>query len=503
MSNGEVITLGINADGELVHISQVKAGKACNCVCKRCHNPLIARLGNGGRTPHFAHLKGSDCVGAQESALHQLAKEVLAKELVLMDPQSHTIRFDRIEIEKYDSATGLKPDCVGYIGDRNIWIEFKRTHEVDSDKTQKIIANKIDTIEIDINDCDGTTENMRSFLCQSSDRRKWIYNHLIPTDEQSKTRNLKLDQTMSFPKNYPMTFALTGEGKLVSAASGSADSKFYCPGCGQEVKFSKHLVHFEHVDLSSVCTRSYYRYKACKLAIEKKFNRSSKFSIVLSGDSKCPRHKECPNYTPGQCRKHIEEKYELKALGYDKCELNVPSEGPLLKYDAVITRGNSSQDAIYVKIVSGGINEDTEYNVSQRQITIRIDDDHDIFNVLHFPIKVESFENFQFDNYHDVNCFTLYESGKHYVERIDCSKIAGLNQKSVIQRLFFDANTAIPEVEGLRWCLENKLPACYCKICKYLKTDYKYPFCIRYKTQNTPKYPLQESPVDCPFFKKK
>ena len=34
-----------NADGKLVHVDSVPRGRACNCVCPCCYEPLEARHG--------------------------------------------------------------------------------------------------------------------------------------------------------------------------------------------------------------------------------------------------------------------------------------------------------------------------------------------------------------------------------------------------------------------------------------------------------------------------
>ena len=45
--------------GQVVHISEMvekDRGKACECICLCCGRPLVAKLGRGKRTAHFAHL---------------------------------------------------------------------------------------------------------------------------------------------------------------------------------------------------------------------------------------------------------------------------------------------------------------------------------------------------------------------------------------------------------------------------------------------------------------
>ena len=152
------LTYAINTEGDLVHIDSVPNGNGCGCVCPHCKSELCAKNGGSGEkmVHHFAHLSGSDCVGAIESALHKMAKDVMKETLSLQLPErldgsrGEVLRFDRVEVEFFDKETRLRPDCIGYYGDKILWIEFKRTHAVDAKKKGKIISARIDCIEIDL-----------------------------------------------------------------------------------------------------------------------------------------------------------------------------------------------------------------------------------------------------------------------------------------------------------------------------------------------------------------
>ena len=53
-----------DASGNLISIKDIpseKRGLACRCHCAKCNGPLVAKLGYGGKSPHFAHQKDSDC----------------------------------------------------------------------------------------------------------------------------------------------------------------------------------------------------------------------------------------------------------------------------------------------------------------------------------------------------------------------------------------------------------------------------------------------------------
>ena len=164
------LVYAINKDGALVHIDDVPNGLGCNCVCPYCKDRLIAKNGGTKNAHSFAHCSGADCIGAKESVLHLLAKEVLCEEKVIALPVSSDcapvgkLSLDRVEKEEYHPELKLRPDCVGYYGEKQIWIEFKRSHAVDVHKEEKIISAHIDCIELDLNDYKQDKEEIRKFI---------------------------------------------------------------------------------------------------------------------------------------------------------------------------------------------------------------------------------------------------------------------------------------------------------------------------------------------------
>ena len=145
----------------MVHVDEVPNGNECGCICPHCKSALCAKNGGDGERMihHFAHLSGADCIGAVESALHKMAKEIMLKSKCVYLPNRYDGRqgglhhFDQVEVEFYDKDTQLRPDCIGYNEGKCLWIEFKRTHAVDTKKKGKIISAHIDCIEIDLNGC--------------------------------------------------------------------------------------------------------------------------------------------------------------------------------------------------------------------------------------------------------------------------------------------------------------------------------------------------------------
>ena len=159
----------LDANGKPVHIDSVPNGFSCGCKCPHCESPLQAKNGGNERAHHFAHKDGADCVGAVESAIHCLAKEILKESFCVNLPDNAgVLQFDRVDTEKNYPELKLRPDCVGYYGGKYLWIEFKRSHEVDAQKAGKIISARIDCVEIDLNKCEQDKEKLREFITQSS-----------------------------------------------------------------------------------------------------------------------------------------------------------------------------------------------------------------------------------------------------------------------------------------------------------------------------------------------
>ena len=174
------LTYALDVFGRMVCIDSVERGLACHCHCPKCNEPLEAKLGYGGRQPHFAHKKDSDCHGFYMTALHKMAEQIIEEEKAVMVPECKGIprqrlSFTQVEIEQRVERKDLQPDIVGVTEDGLRWIiEIRNTHEVDKAKTAKIIESNITCLEIDVRE--QTLENLKSFILESAGNREWINN---------------------------------------------------------------------------------------------------------------------------------------------------------------------------------------------------------------------------------------------------------------------------------------------------------------------------------------
>ena len=188
------LTYALDSSGKMVNIGSVTRGLSCNCRCPKCNEPLVAKLGHeGGRKPHFAHRKDSDCQGSYMTALHKLAEQIIEEEKSVMAPpykeiEKQKLLFEQVEVEQRVDRKDLQPDLVGVTSDGNRWfIEIRNTHEVDEVKRNKIIESNINCLEINVKE--QTLENLKSFLLESAENRKWINNPIYDNKIDEFVRN--------------------------------------------------------------------------------------------------------------------------------------------------------------------------------------------------------------------------------------------------------------------------------------------------------------------------
>lgn len=190
----KIFKYALNQEGKLVHVESVPNGKDCDCVCPYCGDKLTAKNKGKVREPHFAH-KADVCAKYHETILHQLAKEIIKEEKIVMLPVYKTLKakqvcFKEVEIEERKDMSSLQPDCVGVTEEGlRIHIEIFVSHRVDERKKEIIEENDIYSMEIDIPiTFPQDREELRNFVENSSERRKWINyplgEELIKQEEQ-------------------------------------------------------------------------------------------------------------------------------------------------------------------------------------------------------------------------------------------------------------------------------------------------------------------------------
>ena len=227
--NPPKLTVALNADNKWVHIEDVaQNGNLCGCFCPYCHAPLQAKREGKKNQHHFAHISDKECNVSHESALHMLAKEIIAERKAIMVPDYHPkrytdlheqtfenaeeylywefyyqdfedlesdyerdefdpywrlrffpsqqLRFKKVEIEKIDDNNSLRADCIGTTDNGVQYaIEIFVTHKINDLKLEKIQKGTINCLEIKIpKDFVLDKKELTDFLLHSTRGRKWI-----------------------------------------------------------------------------------------------------------------------------------------------------------------------------------------------------------------------------------------------------------------------------------------------------------------------------------------
>lgn len=528
------LTYALNQEGDLVHINSVPNGNDCGCICPHCKSELCAKNGGTGEkmVHHFAHLSGADCVGAIESALHKMAKDVMKDALCIQLPdrldgrKGELLRLDRVEVEFYDKDTRLRPDCIGYYGDKVIWIEFKRTHAVDTKKRGKIISAKIDCVELDINAYSLDPDAVRKFITEESDNRIWI------RDTQTKPRHAGSGSRYSSEyddccdyygyRRIHRVFALDENDALVNLLSDEFDMNthsYYCVACGKELTIDVDeggTYNFVHIDEGVHCEDDLYLHEAAKEILHWRFNSKDKFEILVPQYQNCAEKANCALFRQELCSTGKGVPYNLKEHGYNESAKNFQFPEFKYKCDLAIKKNDSVKDAIIITVDAGDCHIDVD-TVDYRVIEIRVHNDLSLLSLVDSPIGEQAiFMNFKRENSklasrtemdREVLKFSLFSSGKYHVDEVPCAQLNERKFSTVLEHVFVDGiyNRNEAKCYSLLKCYEQKRKACYCEICWFLaKTTGFYgmseTICKRYRTKGTPHYPLETMPLDCPHF---
>lgn len=474
------LTYAVGAKGHLVHVDDVPNGEACGCTCPECDSKLIAKNKGQHNQHHFAHVGGSDCVGAVESALHLMAKEILSEGKKIMLPryplQVGGVRlFKSIEVESYDKELSLRPDCVGDTAGQKLWVEFKRSHEVDTDKAAKIKSAKIECVEIDINACPLDPLKMKEFLEESSENRQWIYFKGQESSKSEHTSYSHISKDYSFSTGYLNTpgrasnvFLGTPEDSKYHIVTDENNSKvinlrtlsfkdfipsikYRCIACKQEVIVKENEVgyyYFVHKEGKNKCSYSLYLKEAAKALIKQKFaDREKKFYIAPS-----------------------DKLFDLKSYGYTEC-----IDGSSIKdfeYDLVITRkGKISDNSIYILLDEKGNSNYSMPGNHYRTIIVPINEESIMLNnicyndQLNAPgIKYFNF-NLKVDKKEGNSTFTLYADGHYdfsYNTKNDKPQPSAVFKMEFVSE--FDNEREAKEFAVLK-CLEENRKVCPCIVC--------------------------------------
>ena len=201
--------------GKLIHVDNVPNGRACGCRCPKCDRSLEARNAGTIRAHYFAHYDAEECVEGTETAIHKMAKQIIADEKTVLTPvyvriprindlEGNYFEGKKIFIDKKtvvadssnmeDRLDGYTPDVTLFIGGRRLLVEIKVTHEVDTWKQEKVESNGDAMIEIDLSDAEPEVlldiDTFKRYVIEEAPRI-WIHNPKGEAEYNKETSRLR------------------------------------------------------------------------------------------------------------------------------------------------------------------------------------------------------------------------------------------------------------------------------------------------------------------------
>ncbi len=249
------LTHGIR-EGQLTHISDVEKGLQCGCMCPCCDTELVARKGHR-RTHHFAHYNAEPCVGAIETALHMISKEILASEMkiwlpavkVIFDSYRKPIEIsegrwfdlDSVQLEKRYGK--IVPDLIATISGRELLIEVFVTQRVEPEKLGQIRRADVSVVEIDLSKVDRelTRESIRDLVVGDAGIKNWLFN------SRAASRHAAMMEKAVFRKSIQRGFAVHVDDCPIRArvwrGKPYANVVDDCLGCDHALEVGENMSH--------------------------------------------------------------------------------------------------------------------------------------------------------------------------------------------------------------------------------------------------------------------
>lgn len=146
MTVNSSIKLALHSTSDkIIHIDNAERGKACNCVCLKCGEPLIAAKGKI-REKHFKHTANINCTGSQETALHRLGKQILLENSNIVLPRIGNITYSDPVAEK--SFLTTRPDVTAIYNGEQVFFEIAVTHLIKENKAKFLTDGSHKCVEI-------------------------------------------------------------------------------------------------------------------------------------------------------------------------------------------------------------------------------------------------------------------------------------------------------------------------------------------------------------------
>ena len=424
---------------QLVYVGDVLNGNECGCVCPYCGQPLCAKNEGKERIKHFSHTNNVECLGAIESALHRMAKDILKEQKRIMLPCSQDsdkadiLEFRDVDIEKNDEVSNLRPDCIGYYGDNDfIWIEFKKTHAVNSIKKEQIISLKRNCIEIDLKDCELDPKAVSEWITNRNDYRKWICN-------------------------------VDSEDFLLKEACDILYNKFRTSD-SFEIKIPDYFKCSKYINCRLFDKEKCYIKKYVSVDLKKygfnQIEKISDFSLLLSIKKGNPFQRIKINISHKESSREIPDNtIEIILNNLDNLiNLSYSSIGPEFDYKYILNKS----------IIN-------TFQTKQKM-------------ALESEVEIKLWK------------FYKSEDGKCIIDEASCKE---MNKRSDFLAIFFSHNTKREVIyeQGLLYYKEKNIEGCYCCLCKQHSINKNGEIiCNIKKSKCTGLFPLNEKSMNCVYF---
>jgi hypothetical protein len=158
---------------KFIHIDNASNGLSCQCECLKCNERLEAIQGEV-RTKHFRHHINVNCEGSQESALHELGKQILVDNFQIAIQNRGTITYSNAIAEKRLEI--IRPDVSATFEGQPIYFEIYVSHAVDSGKQNFFTDRKYKSVEINLSNCTTTSfEQIKKIVLEQTENQTVFY----------------------------------------------------------------------------------------------------------------------------------------------------------------------------------------------------------------------------------------------------------------------------------------------------------------------------------------
>lgn len=194
---------GLNEFNQLLHVSEVDRGLACQCRCVQCHEPLVARQGRV-REHHFAHASNREaCESNHETLLHWYAKRLITEACGLAVPMTPAVA-EFMGVASTDSARLLyfsgnakEEACLGNIrpdvlvaSDSGVLVAIEVAYSSFCDvvKAAAFAEKALPALEIDLSEFAPDVfdpAQVKEVVIAQLARKRWVW----PTESREDTKD--------------------------------------------------------------------------------------------------------------------------------------------------------------------------------------------------------------------------------------------------------------------------------------------------------------------------